>query len=77
MLLYFQTLSTLYLEANHKVPTSRFKVLSMSESDFSELVYSEVRRGIRPSMYALSTVIFVVVLVVLLIANFRKQPEKD
>ena len=41
------------------------------------LIYSEVRRGIRPSMYALSTVIFVVVLVVLLIANFRKQPEKD
>ena len=43
----------------------------------STLIYSEVRRGIRPSMYALSTVIFVVVLVVLLIANFRKQPEKD
>ena len=43
----------------------------------STLIYSEVRRGIRPSMYALSTVIFVVVLVVLLIANFHKQPEKD
>ena len=43
----------------------------------STLIYSEVRRGIRPSMYALSTVIFVVVLVVLLIANFRKQPKKD
>ena len=43
----------------------------------STLIYSEVRRGIRPSMYALSTVIFVVVLVVLLIANFRKQTEKD
>lgn len=38
MLLYFQTLSTLYLEANHKVPSSGFQVLSMSESDFSELV---------------------------------------
>lgn len=38
MLLYIQTLSTLYLEANHKVPSSRFQVLSMSESDFSELV---------------------------------------
>ena len=38
MLLYFQTLSTLYLEANHKVPSSGFHVLSMSESDFSELV---------------------------------------
>ena len=42
----------------------------------STLIYSEVR-GIRPSMYALSSVIFVVVLVVGLIANFRKQPEKD
>lgn len=38
MHLYFQTLSTLYLEANHKVPSSGFQVLSMSESDFSEFV---------------------------------------
>ena len=28
----------------------------------STLIYSEVRRGIEPSMYALSTVIFVAVL---------------
>lgn len=41
----------------------------------STLIYSEVRRGIKPSMYALSTVIFVVVLVLLVISNFapRKQ----
>lgn len=36
----------------------------------STLIYSEVRRGIRPSMYALSTVIFATVLVLLLITNF-------
>jgi len=40
----------------------------------STLIYSEVRRGIKPSMYALSTVIFVTVLLLLLITNF--SPEK-
>lgn len=44
----------------------------------STLIYSEVRRGIRPSMYALSTIIFLTVLVLLIIVNFRsiKKPEK-
>lgn len=41
----------------------------------STLIYSEVRRGIKPSMYALSTVIFVTVLALLLITNFA--PEKS
>ncbi len=41
----------------------------------STLIYSEVRRGIKPSMYALSTVIFVTVLLLLLITNF--SPEKS
>ena len=36
----------------------------------STLIYTQVRRGIVPSMYALSTVIFVVVLVILLLQNF-------
>ena len=36
----------------------------------STLIYSEVRRGIKPSMYALSTVIFVTILALLLITNF-------
>ena len=42
------------------------------------LIYSEVRRGIRPSMYALSTVIFLVVLTLLIITNFvpRIKAEK-
>ncbi|MGN0373680.1 MAG: ABC transporter permease [Enterocloster sp.] len=37
----------------------------------STLIYSEVRRGIRPSMYALSTVIFLTVLILLIFVNFR------
>jgi spermidine/putrescine transport system permease protein len=36
----------------------------------STLIYSQVRRGVVPSMYALSTLIFVVVLVILLAQNF-------
>ncbi len=42
----------------------------------STLIYSEVRRGIKPSMYALSTVIFVTVLALLLIANFAPGKHK-
>lgn len=44
----------------------------------STLIYSEVRRGIRPSMYALSTVIFLVVFTLLIITNFmpKKKEEK-
>ncbi|RGY96284.1 extracellular solute-binding protein [Clostridium sp. AM58-1XD] len=41
----------------------------------STLIYSEVRRGIKPSMYALSSIIFVTVLALLLITNF--SPEKS
>ncbi|MCD8084025.1 MAG: ABC transporter permease [Clostridiales bacterium] len=41
----------------------------------STLIYSEVRRGIKPSMYALSSVIFVVVLALLLISNFAPKKK--
>lgn len=41
----------------------------------STLIYSEVRRGIKPSMYALSTIIFVTVLALLLITNFAPKEE--
>ena len=41
----------------------------------STLIYSEVRRGIQPSMYALSTVIFVTVLALLLISNFSPENQ--
>ena len=43
----------------------------------STLIYSEVRRGIKPSMYALSTVIFAVVLALLLISNFAPKKKQE
>ncbi len=43
----------------------------------STLIYSEVRRGIKPSMYALSTIIFITVLVLLLITNFAPKRKKQ
>ena len=42
----------------------------------STLIYSEVRRGIKPSMYALSTIIFLTVLVLLIITNFAPDEPK-
>lgn len=42
----------------------------------STLIYSQVRRGIQPSMYALSTVIFLAVLILLLITNYRPKQKK-
>ena len=39
----------------------------------STLIYSEVKVGIRPSLFALSTIIFVVALVVLLMTNIRQK----
>ena len=43
----------------------------------STLIYSEVRRGIKPSMYALSNIIFLTVLVLLLITNFAPKRKKQ
>ena len=42
----------------------------------STLIYSEVRRGIKPSMYALSTVIFTAVLALLIISNFAPKKKE-
>ena len=39
----------------------------------STLIYSEVKIGIRPSLFALSSIVFVVALTVLLIVNFRQN----
>lgn len=36
----------------------------------STMVYSEVKRGIQPEMYALSTLLFLLILVLLLLFNF-------
>ena len=43
------------------------------------LIYSQVKVGIRPTLFALSTIIFVVVLIVLVISNIvsgRREGEK-
>ena len=41
----------------------------------STLIYSQVKVGIRPTLFALSTVIFVVVLIVLIIVNMISNKE--
>lgn len=41
----------------------------------STMIYSEIRKGIKPEMYALSTLIFAVIFLVLLLVNFI--PEKN
>ncbi len=43
----------------------------------STLIYSEVRRGIKPSMYALSTIIFAAVLTLLIITNFAPHRKRE
>ena len=46
----------------------------------STLIYSQVRVGIRPTLYALSTLIFVAVFVILVIVNVisnKKEERKD
>lgn len=44
----------------------------------STMIYGEIRKGIKPEMYALSTLIFVTVFVILLVVNFlpgRQEAE--
>ncbi len=41
----------------------------------STLIYSEVKIGIRPSLFALSTIVFVVALVVLISVNLRQSRQ--
>ncbi len=42
----------------------------------STKIYTEVKKGIKPEMYALSTLIFVTVLVLLLIINIKPQKKE-
>lgn len=42
----------------------------------STLIYSEVKIGIRPSLFALSTIIFVVALIVLIIVNLQQNKSE-
>ncbi|MEI3503026.1 MAG: hypothetical protein V8Q42_04905 [Anaerovoracaceae bacterium] len=39
----------------------------------STMIYGELKRGIKPEMYALSTLIFAVVLVILLLVNYMPR----
>ena len=41
----------------------------------STKIYTEVRKGIKPEMYALSTLLFVSVLVLLLIVNVKPKEK--
>ena len=43
----------------------------------STLIYSQVKIGVRPTLYALSTAIFVLVLLVLIIVNVLSSSRKD
>lgn len=43
----------------------------------STKIYSEVRKGIKPEMYALSTIMFVTVLLLLLLINMSPQEKKS
>ena len=43
----------------------------------STLIYSQVKVGIRPSLFALSTIIFVIALVVLLIVNLQQSKSDN
>ena len=42
----------------------------------STKIYTEVKKGIKPEMYALSTIIFVTVLVLLLLVNYTPKGKK-
>lgn len=43
----------------------------------STKIYTEVRKGIKPEMYALSTIIFVTVLILLLLVNYAPKKESE
>ena len=43
----------------------------------STMLYTELRKGIRPEMYALSTLLFGIALLLLLLINFRSARKND
>ena len=43
----------------------------------STMLYTELRKGIRPEMYALSTLLFGIALLLLLLMNFRSARKND
>jgi len=49
---------------------------SSTDQNLSMIVYSAARRGIEPTMYALSTIMFLVILILLLAVNRRTNLEE-
>lgn len=43
----------------------------------STMIYTEMRKGIRPEMYALSTILFLIALILLLFVNFRPAARRE
>ena len=43
----------------------------------STMIYTEMRKGIRPEMYALSTILFLIALILLLFINFRPAVRRE
>lgn len=42
----------------------------------STMIYTELRKGVKPEMYALSTIVFMAVLAVVLMVNLKKQKKE-
>ena len=82
---FFAFRKTIWPEISPGVFTGFLMALTMSLDDFaityfnkgvgvdtiSTMIYAELRRGIKPEIYALSTLLFVTVLALLLIVNYR------
>ncbi len=43
----------------------------------STMIYTELRKGIKPEMYALSTILFLIALILLLLMNYRSRENKQ
>ena len=43
----------------------------------STLIYSQIKVGIRPTLFALSTIIFIVVLLILCVFNFSGKRKEE
>ena len=68
-----------------------FMAVTMSMDDFvityftkgpgvntiSTLVYGEIRKGIKPEMYALSSILFLIVLIILILINFLERSDNE
>jgi spermidine/putrescine transport system permease protein len=51
-------------------------VKGLGADTLSTLIYSEVRKGIKPEMYALSTLMFLVVFIILLVVNLKPRDTR-